>query len=111
MNYEKEIICILQEVGEEGISIMKIARHVFNACNSLFDPEDFKSVHKNVAKFLAKHSKRPDSIIQKAKTRGRYCLNMKSGKIRQLMLDFSAADLQEKESLSADDGHPLALFE
>ena len=49
--------------------------------------------------------------IQKAKTRGRYCLNMKSGKIRQLMLDFSAADLQEKESLSADDGHPLALFE
>lgn len=77
VNYEEAIISILQEAGREGISIMKISRHVYNACNSLFEPKDFCEVHKYVAKFLAKKSKDTSSPIARAKTRGRYRINMK----------------------------------
>ncbi|WP_092110095.1 hypothetical protein [Prevotella sp. KH2C16] len=111
MNYDKEIIRILQEVDDEGISIMKIARHVFNACNSLFEPEDFKTVHKDVAKFLARYSKNPDSLIERAKIRGRYRLNMKSGKAQQLMLDFAMDDQREEEESGVDNGSAPSLFE
>lgn len=110
MNYDKEIIRVLREVDDEGISIMKIARHVFNACNSLFEPEDFEAVHKDVAKFLTRHSKNPGSIIEKAKIRGRYRLNMKSGKARQLILNFAMDEQRGEESAGADNGSVLSQF-
>lgn len=86
MNYDDEIIRILLEAGVEGISIRKIARHVYNACNSLFEPEDYESVHGYVAKFLTKKSRDSKSAVIRAKIRGRYCLDMKRWKAQQAEL-------------------------
>ena len=37
MQYDKEILRVLAEAGNEGLSVQKVSRHVFNACNSLFN--------------------------------------------------------------------------
>ena len=37
MEFDKEILRILMEAGTEGLSLQKVARHVFNAFNSFFN--------------------------------------------------------------------------
>lgn len=87
MNYDREILRILVEVGDEGLSVQKISRHVFNACNSFFHPIRYTDVHHYVAQFLLRNSKSTGSMIEKAE-RGIYHLNMKNTKSQQLMLEF-----------------------
>ena len=36
--YDREIFKVLSEAGEQGLKTEKIAHHVFNACNSIFNP-------------------------------------------------------------------------
>lgn len=43
MNYDSEILFVLTEAGEKGLSVKKIARHVFNNCNGLFDVVPLKT--------------------------------------------------------------------
>ena len=52
MQYDKEILRVLAEAGSEGLSVQKISRHVFNACNSLFNSLNQEDVHKYVQMYL-----------------------------------------------------------
>ena len=88
LNYDREILRILTEVGERGLSIAKISLHVYNACNTLFVSVDYDDIHRYVAQFLQRNSKNPDSIIEKTE-RGIYHLNLRSKETQQLMLQFS----------------------
>lgn len=96
MDYDKEIWRILLEAGDAGLSIQKLSRHVYNACNSLFMPADFSHVHQYVSQFLSRHSKDPQSMITHTGQRGIYRLNPDNQQSRQLMLQF-------KEEQTPDD--------
>ncbi len=91
VNYDKEILRILTDVGDKGLSVAKIARHVHHACNSFFEPVSLEEVHRYVAQYLLRNSKNPDSIIEKTE-RGIYHLNMSSKATQQLMLAFREDD-------------------
>ena len=108
MNYDREILRILTEVGDRGLSVAKISRHVHHACNSLFTPIDFEDVHKYVAQYLLRNSKNPDSIIEKT-DRGVYHLNLRSQETQQLMLQF-AVHQDETESKNEPEDLSLSLF-
>lgn len=106
MDYDRNILKFLTEAGEQGLSVQKLTRHVFNACNTFFEPISFEDVHRYVQSFLLRNSKNPDSIIERTDTRGNYRLNPDNQESRQLMLLFlddvpeEAPKQQEDQSLS-----------
>jgi len=110
MNREKEILRILAEAGTDGLVVRKISRHVYNACNSFFNPISFDEVNAYVTGYLARNSRNPNSIIEKTNTRGVYRLDFGSSEIQQLMLEFSDKrnDCVQRE-LSEED-QSLSLF-
>ena len=95
MEYEREILRILIEAGSEGLSVQKLSRHVFNACNSFFNPVSFETIHTYVANYLSAQSKKPTSLIEKTERRGVYRLNMQLPETQQLRLQFSEQPVEE----------------
>lgn len=106
--FDDEILRILTEAGAKGLKTEKIARNVFNACNSMFNPLDYEDVHAYVTQYLLKNSKNPDSIIEKAEW-GVYRINLWSKDASQLMLKFTDNTDEPEEKAPADD-KSLSLF-
>ena len=77
--------------GSNGLKLEKIARHVYNSCNSIFTPLNYKDVHAYVTQYLTRCAKDPGSLIEKGKGYGVYHINFKSVQVQQLMLDFSSS--------------------
>ena len=110
VNYDKEIWRVLTEAGMKGISVQKIARHVFNASNTFFEMVSFEEVHAYVQQYLLKNSKNPDSIIESAGVRGVYRMNPSSKESQQLMLLFRDDIREEPEARTEDQSLPLFDF-
>lgn len=87
MQYDKEIIRVLVEAGDEGLSVWKISHHVYNACNSLFHPIVQEDVRKYVQSYLLKNSKLPTSLIERIR-KGTYRLNTSNSFSQQFILQF-----------------------
>ena len=109
MEYEREILRVLIEAGSEGLSVQKISRHVFNACNSFFNPVAFDTIHAYVSNYLTLQSKKPTSLIEKTARRGVYRLNMQLPETQQLRLQF--LDQEEEETRPANEDLSLPLFD
>jgi len=97
MNLDQEILNVLIEAGAKGLKIEKIARHVYNSCNSIFTPLSYENVHAYVAQYLLKSARNPKSIIEKGKGVGVYHVNYKSEAVMQLMLKFSSKNAEPQE--------------
>jgi len=108
VDYDREILRILTEVGERGLSVAKISHHVYNSCNSFFAVVSYEDVHRYVSQFLLRNSKNPDSIIRKSE-RGVYYINFKSQESNQLMLQF-CDNIPEPESKKTEEDRSLSLF-
>jgi len=112
MEYDKEIIRILTEAGSKGLSVLKVARHVYNACNSLFNELDFAEVHAYVTQYLLRNSKNRESLIERTERRGTYRLNPHSQEALQLMLQFAEGPQTTDTDVSAVPGDTsLPLFD
>lgn len=98
MNLDQEILNVLVEAGTKGLKVEKIARHVYNSCNSIFNPLSYENVHAYVTQYLIKCAKNPKSIIEKGKGMGVYHVNYKSEAVMQLMLDFSTSTAEQQKS-------------
>lgn len=96
MKYEQDILKVLYEAGNDGLPIKKIARHVYNANNSLFEEASYDDIYKAVISIISKYKKNKNSVIESTGQWGHYRLNTSSNISRQLMLDF------EKESEDCD---------
>lgn len=98
MSFEQQILKVLTEVGERGISVQSIAKHVYNMNNTLFHTPDYYEIHTFVQQYLLRNSKSQQSLIEATGRRGYYRLNT-SGSVdaRQLMLDFREEIKQKEE--------------
>ena len=111
IKYEQEIFRVLTEAGEEGLAVQKIALHVYNACNSLFNPVSYEEVHAFVSRFLITKSRMPHSLIERTAYRGVYHLNFNLKETQQLVLQFKQkadADVEEPKAPPVD--MSLSLF-
>jgi hypothetical protein len=110
MNYDQEILRVLLEAGDEGIAVKKLALHVQNACNSLFNVVSFDDVYNYVRQYLMRNSKNPNSVIERTDSRGIYRINQNVSEGQQLMLQFGrdTADDIEDEKPCIDQS--LSLF-
>ena len=111
MNYDQEILRFLLEAGDEGIAVKKLALHVQNACNNLFNVVNFDDVYVYVRQYLMRNSKNPNSVIERTDSRGIYRINTNVSEGQQLMLHFrSKMDEELEEEKTFDVDQSLSLF-
>ncbi|MCM1077979.1 MAG: hypothetical protein NC344_02760 [Bacteroidales bacterium] len=110
-DYSKDITDLLLRVPE-GLPLRKIVRHVYNAHNTFFETIPIEDVSRDVASYLQRRSKTPESPIERAGPRGVYRLNPYSCESRQLMLQFKEQEETENEEKPFDTvDASLNLFE
>ena len=105
MTYDRQILKILTDVGDRGISVQLLAKHVYNLNSTLFFTPDLSEIHSYVQQYLLKNSKSPLSLIEATGKRGFYRLNTQNNSdARQLMIEFKESHrIDEKEEKPAVD--------
>lgn len=83
-NYDRLIVKVLLEAGNNGLTVRKITRHVYNAVNGLFEEADMEAVHRCVRVFLHRHSQGEKAALERPK-RGTYSLNCNTEAGRMLL--------------------------
>ena len=115
MNLDAEILRVLTLAGEKGLKTDKVARHVFNSCNSMFNPLNYKDVHAYVSQFLIKSAKSSSSVIVKGEGHGVYRIDFKMQYAQQLILKFAPHPAEgedvDSETDTADLDMSLSLFD
>ena len=115
MIYDRQILQILTDVGEQGIGVQQLAKHVYNMNCTLFSQPDLQEVHSYVQQYLLRNSKSPQSLIENTGRRGYYRLNTQNNAdARQLMLEFrerSEIDEAAKETDKSQQDFSLNLFD
>ncbi|MBO1362694.1 hypothetical protein JHU38_02690 [Prevotella sp. A2931] len=110
MTYDREIIKVLVEAGEKGLSVKKIAQHVFNASNSLFCVVMYDDIYTYVSQYLLLNSKSKMSLIAHGERRGTYKINTKINEGQQLMIQFGIDEMEESLDITPSDDGELSLF-
>jgi hypothetical protein len=105
MTYDRQILRILTDVGDRGISVQLLAKHVYNQNSTLFFSPDLSEIHAYVQQYLLKNSKSSSSLIESMEQRGYYRLNTsQNADARQLMLEFkNQSSVEEKEEQPQQD--------
>lgn len=114
MTYDRQILQILSDVGELGIGVQQLAKHVYNMNCTLFYQPDLQEIHGYVQQYLLRNSKSAQSLIESTGRRGYYRLNKNNADARQLMLEFRETRIkgapEDKEEKPQTD-FSLSLFD
>lgn len=110
MTYDQQILKILTEAGERGISVQTLAKHVYNMnCTFFFQP-DYEEIRTYVQQYLLRNSKSAQSLIESTGRRGYYRLNTTgSTDALQMLLQFRE-EQEEKEEEKPQQDLSLDLF-
>jgi len=112
LTYDQQILKILTEAGERGISVQNISRHVYNLNCTFFHQPDYEEVRSYVQQFLLRNSKSQQSLIESTGQRGYYRLNTTGSKdAQQLMLLFRDDIVTDDVQPSASKDLSLDLFD
>ena len=112
MSYDQQILKILTEAGERGISVQNISRHVYNLNCTFFHQPDYEEVRSYVHQYLLKNSKSQQSLIESTGQRGYYRLNTTGSKdAQQLMLLFRDDIVNDDVQPSTQQDLSLDLFD
>lgn len=105
MTYDQQILSILTSVGERGISVMQVSKHVYNMNLSFFYTPDLDEIRAYVQQYLLKNSKSAASLVESMERRGYYRLNTQNNAdARQLMITFrEETNPEEKEEKPTKD--------
>ena len=112
MSYDQQILKVLTEVGERGLSVQAISKHVFNMNRTFFVSPDYEEIRTYVQQYLLKNSKSQQSLIESTGQRGCYRLNTRGSKdAQQLMLLFRDETVANEEASVSQEDLSLDLFE
>ena len=92
MTIERQILLTLSEAGPNGMPLRHIALHVYNRCNTLFQPLDRQTVYKQVGAYLRSTVKHKDALVRKGDVRGWYRLNRRSRQWAQMQMQFQVCE-------------------
>lgn len=110
MTYDQQILKVLTEAGEGGVSVQAIAKHVYNMNCTFFSQPDYEDIRSYVQQYLLRNSKSSQSLIESTGRRGYYRLNTEgSADARQMMLQFRD-EQEEKEEEKPRQDLSLDLF-
>ena len=104
MNYDQQILKVLTDAGDYGVSVQSVVKHVYNMNRTFFSQPDYEDVKSYVQQFLLRNSKSSQSLVERTERRGYYRLNTcGSTDARQLMLQFREAQEEKKEEKPQQD--------
>lgn len=87
--YDQQILRILTEVGERGIRVHLLAKHLYNLNCGLFSTVSIEDIRLYVRQYLLRNSKSSQSLIER-NAYGCYRLNTaRNQTAQQLILQFS----------------------
>ncbi|MBQ9231808.1 MAG: hypothetical protein IJ190_11645 [Prevotella sp.] len=110
MTYDQQILKILTDAGEGGVSVQAISKHVYNMNCTFFTQPDYEEIRSYVQQFLLRNSKSTQSLIESTGHRGYYRLNTEgSADARQMVLQFRD-EKEEKEEEKPQQDLSLDLF-
>ena len=110
MTYDKQILEILTKVGEQGIGVQQLAKHVYNMNCTLFSQPELQEVHNYVQQYLLRNSKSSRSLVESTGRRGYYRLNTQNNDdARQLVLMFREHDEAESSEKDEKPQHDFSL--
>jgi hypothetical protein len=110
MTYDQQILKILTEAGERGISVQTLAKHVYNMNCTFFYQPDYEEIRTYVQQYLLRNSKSAQSLIESTGRRGYYRLNTTgSADALQMLLQFRE-EQEEKEEEKPQQDLSLDLF-
>ena len=110
MTYDQQILDILTAVGEKGISVQLLAKHVYNNNLSFFYTPNLEEIRAYIQQYLLKNSEQPSSLIEKMERRGYYRLNTQNNPdARQLIIDFREESLPSDKEERPDTDVDLSL--
>ena len=111
MTYDQQILSILTDVGNKGISVQLLSKHLYNLNTSLFFTQNLEEIRAYTQQFLLKNSKSPQSLIENTGRRGFYRLNTNNNAdARQLVLEFREQSLVEEKEEKPQQDLSLDLF-
>jgi hypothetical protein len=111
LTYDQQILQVLTEAGECGVSVQAIAKHVYNMNCTFFVQPDFDEIRTYVQQYLLRNSKSQQSLIESTGRRGYYRLNTEgSADARQLLLQFRDEKEEEREEEKPQQDLSLDLF-
>jgi hypothetical protein len=112
LTYDQQILQVLTEAGECGVSVQAIAKHVYNMNCTFFVQPDFEEIRTYVQQYLLRNSKSQQSLIESTGRRGYYRLNTDgSADARQLLLQFRDEKEEEREEEKPQQDLSLDLFD
>ena len=104
MTYEQQILKILSEVDDRGISVSALTKHVYNQNCTFFSQPDLHEVRQYVQQYLLRNSRSSQSLIESTGRRGYYRLNIaNSADARQLKFEFACHPDEKKDEKPAKD--------
>ncbi len=110
--YSQQILKILSIVGERGISVSALTKHIYNQNSTFFSQPDLQEVKNFVQQYLLRNSKSPHSLIESTGKRGYYRLNTRgSSDARQLILNFREKQTPSVDSTPYQQDQSLNLFD
>lgn len=111
-DYDRQILQILSEVGQRGISVRTLSKHVYNMNCTLFEVPDMASLHAYVQQFLLRNSRSASPLVLRTERRGYYRLNPNSPTVRQTLLVFREDEEEEDkdEDVMPQQDLSLSLF-
>ncbi len=105
-NYEQDIIRILEEAGKNGLPVKKIAKHVYNMRNGLFNPVSYEEVYKDILAYINKNNKSKRPLLKKTGKWGYYSLSDYTEAARLQTFNFDA--VAEDENNDYDSGKVIS---
>lgn len=112
MVYDKQILQILTDVGERGISVLSLAKHLYNQNCTFFLTPDLEEIRSYVQQYLLKNSKSRQSLIENTGRRGYYRLNTaNNADAQQLMIQFREKRQDEDHEEAPVQDLSLSLFD
>lgn len=112
MTYDRQILRILMDIGDKGISVQLLAKHVYNQNSTLFFTPDLTEIRSYVQQYLLKNSKSPSSLIESMERRGYYRLNTRNNAdARQMVLTFKEQSSEDEKEDKPQKDLSLNLFD
>lgn len=100
--YKQQVLKILMEVGERGMSASLLSKHVYNLNCSLFYQPDVDGIRRWVWSFLQRNARSKHPLIERTGRYGYYRLTRRGITfVRQLLLSQSGND-EEEETASPE---------
>lgn len=115
MNYDRQILEVLMQVGDRGISVAALSKHVYNMNCTLFFQPDVQEIRQYVRQYLLRNAKSKQALVESTGRRGWYRLNTQhSADAQQLMLHFRETIQTAGEEMTEEDAtqkdYSLDLF-